>query len=102
MFLNHLYAGTDEPELKILDVFVAKLRKKIAQATGGKHYIETVWGRGYMLRDRTPPEPPAQVVRLGPQGTPSKVALRPDSAAGRPGPSTPWHRGPKGLIPPTQ
>jgi len=51
MFLNHLYAGTDEPELKILDVFVAKLRKKIAQATGGKHYIETVWGRGYVLRE---------------------------------------------------
>ena len=55
MFLNHLYAGMNEPELKILDVFVAKLRKKIAQATGGKHYIETVWGRGYVLRDPTTP-----------------------------------------------
>ena len=58
MFLNHLYAGMDEPELKILDVFVAKLRKKIAQTTGGKHYIETVWGRRYVLRDPTTPEPP--------------------------------------------
>ena len=51
MFLNHLYAGIHEPELKIIDVFVCKLRKKLAQATGGNHYIETVWGRGYRLRD---------------------------------------------------
>jgi two-component system cell cycle response regulator CtrA len=49
MLLNHLYGGTDEPELKIIDVFVCKLRKKLAQATGCDHYIETVWGRGYML-----------------------------------------------------
>jgi two-component system, cell cycle response regulator CtrA len=58
MFLNHLYGGVDEPELKIIDVFVCKLRKKLAQATGGKHYIETVWGRGYVLRDPAP-EPAA-------------------------------------------
>jgi len=51
MFLNHLYGGMDEPELKIIDVFVCKLRKKLATATGGEHYIETVWGRGYVLRD---------------------------------------------------
>ena len=51
MFLNHLYGGIDEPELKIIDVFVCKLRKKLAQATGGENYIETVWGRGYVLRD---------------------------------------------------
>lgn len=51
MFLNHLYGGMDEPELKIIDVFVCKLRKKIAQATDGDNYIETVWGRGYVLRD---------------------------------------------------
>ena len=51
MLLNHLYGGRDEPELKIIDVFVCKLRKKLAQATGGDHYIETVWGRGYMLRE---------------------------------------------------
>ncbi len=51
MFLNHLYDGMKEPGLKIIDVFVCKLRKKLAQATGGKHYIETVWGRGYALRD---------------------------------------------------
>src|SRR6516164_5464442 len=50
MFLDHLYGGMDEPEIKIIDVFVCKLRKKLAQATGGKHYIETVWGRGYVLR----------------------------------------------------
>jgi two-component system, cell cycle response regulator CtrA len=51
MFLDYLYGGTDEPELKIIDVFVCNLRKKLAQATGGNHYIETVWGRGYVLSD---------------------------------------------------
>jgi len=51
MFLNHLYGGMDEPELKIIDVFICKLRKKLAEATGGANYIETVWGRGYVLRD---------------------------------------------------
>ncbi len=54
MFLNHLYGGMDEPELKIIDVFICKLRKKLSEATGGQNHIETVWGRGYVLRD---PEP---------------------------------------------
>jgi two-component system cell cycle response regulator CtrA len=58
MFLNHLYGGMDEPELKIIDVFVCKLRKKLAMATNGENYIETVWGRGYVLRDPTPGELP--------------------------------------------
>lgn len=52
MFLNHLYGGIDEPELKIIDVFVCKLRKKLAKAAGGENYIETAWGRGYVLRYR--------------------------------------------------
>lgn len=56
MFLNHLYNGMDEPELKIIDVFICKLRKKLTTATEGENYIETVWGRGYVLRD---PEPQA-------------------------------------------
>ncbi|MBV9522235.1 MAG: response regulator transcription factor [Alphaproteobacteria bacterium] len=56
MFLNHLYGGMDEPELKIIDVFVCKLRKKLAVATNGENYIETVWGRGYVLRDPAPGE----------------------------------------------
>ncbi len=51
MFLNHLYGGMDEPELKIIDVFICKLRKKLKAATEGEEYIETVWGRGYVLRD---------------------------------------------------
>jgi two-component system cell cycle response regulator CtrA len=51
MFLNHLYGGIDEPELKIVDVFICKIRKKLAGATAGENYIETVWGRGYVLRD---------------------------------------------------
>jgi two-component system cell cycle response regulator CtrA len=61
MFLNHLYGGMDEPELKIIDVFICKLRKKLAQATEGDNYIETVWGRGYVLRD---PEPARAAARL--------------------------------------
>ncbi|WP_333830678.1 response regulator transcription factor CtrA [Pararhodobacter sp.] len=56
MFLNHLYGGMDEPELKIIDVFICKLRKKLAEATLGDNYIETVWGRGYVLRDPASPQ----------------------------------------------
>ena len=53
-FLNQLYGGIDEPELKSMDVLICKLRKKLARATGGSHYIEAVWGRGYVLRDPAP------------------------------------------------
>jgi len=60
MFLNHLYGGMDEPEVKIIDVFICKLRKKLQQATTGEDYIETVWGRGYVLRDPVAAAPPAQ------------------------------------------
>ena len=49
-FLNHLYGGMDEPEMKIIDVFICKLRKKLAVAGAG-NLIGTVWGRGYMMRD---------------------------------------------------
>ena len=51
MCLNHLYNGLKEPEVKIIDVFICKLRKKLAQASDGDNQIETVWGGGYMLRD---------------------------------------------------
>ena len=51
MLLNHLYSGMDEPGLKIIDVLICKLRKKLANASGGKNYIETIWGRGYVVRD---------------------------------------------------
>jgi two-component system cell cycle response regulator CtrA len=61
MFLNHLYGGMDEPELKIIDVFICKLRKKLSTATGGETYIETVWGRGYVLRDPTPEVEPVKI-----------------------------------------
>ena len=54
MFLDHLYGGIDEPELKIIDVFICKLRRKLAEASGGEHYIETVWGRGYVLKEPDP------------------------------------------------
>jgi two-component system, cell cycle response regulator CtrA len=51
MFLSQLYGGTDEPEIKIIDVFMCKIRKKLANASNGKEYIETIWGRGYLLRE---------------------------------------------------
>ena len=64
MFLNHLYGGMDEPELKIIDVFVCKLRKKLSVATHGDNYIETVWGRGYVLRDPPAAETVAEPVKV--------------------------------------
>src|ERR1700761_2153466 len=51
MFLNHLYGGMDEPELKIIDVFICKLRKKLANASEGRNLIEPVGGRGYVRRE---------------------------------------------------
>ena len=53
-FLNHLYGGIDEPEMKIIDVFICKLRKKL-QVAGAGNLIGTVWGRGYMMRDPSSP-----------------------------------------------
>lgn len=53
-FLNHLYGGMDEPEMKIIDVFICKLRKKL-QGAGAGHLITTVWGQGYVLRDEVSP-----------------------------------------------
>jgi two-component system, cell cycle response regulator CtrA len=52
-FLNYLYGGMDEPEGKIIDVFICKLRKKLANASGGNEFIETIWARGYVLREPT-------------------------------------------------
>jgi two-component system cell cycle response regulator CtrA len=56
MFLNHLYGGMDEPEVKIIDVFICKLRKKLSNASNGKNFVETLWGRGRVLRDRVEDE----------------------------------------------
>lgn len=56
VFLNHLYGGMEEPEFKIIDVFVCKLRKKLSDYLDGENYIETVWGRGYVLREPVPEE----------------------------------------------
>ena len=65
MFLNHLYGGMDEPELKIIDVFICKLRKKLTEATGGDSHIETVWGRGYVLRDPEPDQMDGERLAIG-------------------------------------
>lgn len=87
-FLNHLYGGMDEPDLKIIDVFVCKLRKKLSQHLGGVNYIETVWGRGYMLRDQpdapaVPPVSPDSVVSVA-----SPAASAPNRPATPPQPAT--------------
>lgn len=65
MFLNHLYGGIDEPELKIIDVFICRIRNKLAGANDGVHHIETVWGRGYRLSDN----PEAQSYSKAPKGS---------------------------------
>jgi two-component system cell cycle response regulator CtrA len=66
-FLNHLYGGIDEPEMKIIDVFICKLRKKLAQAGAG-NLIGTVWGRGYMMRDPNSQAALAAAGLTGPEG----------------------------------
>jgi transketolase len=73
MFLNHLYGGMDEPEVKIIDVFICKLRKKIEKIMpDGGGCIETVWGRGYVLRD--PAGGPPEVILMG-TGSEVHIAL---------------------------
>lgn len=96
MFLNHLYSGMDEPEIKIIDVFICKIRKKFMDATdGAESFIETVWGRGYVLRDEavaTAPSPSLapemhEMIEDPPTGFVSRRSFmekrREDIAAGR-------------------
>lgn len=80
MFLNHLYGGMDEPELKIIDVFICKLRKKLSTANHhpehrGKHYIETIWGRGYRLNEKLP-APDQKKTRINGAPTLSEVEAK--------------------------
>jgi two-component system, cell cycle response regulator CtrA len=65
MFLSNLYGGIDEPEIKIIDVFICKLRKRLADASNGKVYIETVRGRGYVLREPSEDEPRTALMSMG-------------------------------------
>ena len=81
MFLDHLYGGIDEPELKIIDVFICKLRKKIAAATGGQHYIETVWGRGYVLKDQEAPSSEATTANAQESAERQEQTASPSAAA---------------------
>ncbi len=71
-FLNHLYGGMDEPEVKIIDVFICKLRKKLAQAGAGE-VIGTVWGRGYTVRDQAAPSVPSVALSQLLSSAPSEV-----------------------------
>ena len=59
LFLSHLYAGEEEPEIKVIDVFICKLRKKLSKELDGENYIKTLWGRGYMLQE------PSSSVQIG-------------------------------------
>ena len=70
IFLNHLYGGLDEPEMKIIDVFICKLRKKLANA-GAPNLIGTVWGRGYIMR-----APEAAPERSSPAAAPTPAPAR--------------------------
>jgi two-component system cell cycle response regulator CtrA len=79
-FLNHLYGGIDEPEMKIIDVFICKLRKKLAQA-GADHLINTVWGRGYMVREPHADEPVAVSAPTTPPVLPRPAAVVPELSA---------------------
>jgi two-component system cell cycle response regulator CtrA len=65
MFLNHLYGGIDEPEIKIVDVFICRLRKKIAAVTEGDNFIQTVWGRGYILQDPMQQKVSKDILKVG-------------------------------------
>jgi two-component system cell cycle response regulator CtrA len=71
-FLDHLYGGMDEPEQKIIDVFICKLRKKIAAVSGDQTAIKTIWGRGYVLDETagTPGLAEDSTPFLGPEGDP--------------------------------
>ena len=52
MLLKHLYRRSDDqPQPKIIDVFISKLRKKLRSASGGAEFIETIPQRGWILRD---------------------------------------------------
>ena len=81
MFLNHLYGGMDEPELKIIDVFICKLRKKLSQACDGENYIETVWGRGYVLREPEEVEASRGRLTIFPEGAKRAAVRKGDAAA---------------------
>ncbi len=75
-FLNHLYGGLDEPEMKIIDVFICKLRKKLA-AAGAPNLIGTVWGRGYIMRepDAAPARSPAHAPAAAPVRSLEEILL---------------------------
>jgi two-component system, cell cycle response regulator CtrA len=67
--LDHLYGGLDEPNPKIIDVFICKIRKKL-QSMGVNDFIETNWGRGYMVIDHR-----QNVAGPAPQPTPQMAPV---------------------------
>ena len=64
--LDHLYGGLDEPNPKIIDVFICKIRKKL-QSMGVDDFIETNWGRGYMVIDHRQDTPRTAICARSPQ-----------------------------------
>ena len=77
MLLNHLYGGMDEPDLKIIDVFVSKLRRKLSDAAEGRNYIETIWGRGYRLAEPALCPPPLATKARKPSGAHDRALSEP-------------------------
>ena len=60
IFLSHLYGRIDEPESKIIDVFICKLRKKLERSGLKDAQIQTIWGQGYVLRSTNNNNRPAE------------------------------------------
>lgn len=51
--MDHLYGWEDPPQERIVDVFVCLIRKQMREAGVDPSFIETVWGRGYLVRSAT-------------------------------------------------
>jgi two-component system cell cycle response regulator CtrA len=54
--MSHLYDGSDDPETKVIDVFICKIRSKLA-AAGAPDIIKTIWGKGYMISSSRDSDP---------------------------------------------
>ncbi|GAC1346353.1 MAG: response regulator [Acetobacteraceae bacterium] len=71
----HLYRAGTEPEPNVIEVFLCKIRRKLAKA-GLTGVISTVWWRGYTIRDpvgASPAEP--QPGQPHPESTPEWSCL---------------------------
>lgn len=49
--LTQLYMLEDEPHSRVVDAYVCRIRREMSRLGADAGLLETVWGRGYMLRD---------------------------------------------------